>query len=85
VEVKWIKLHSKELCGFYSSPNVLRVTKSRIMRRSCMRAPQGPMKWVREMAVPRYLSYLVFGGIAGQPCLQGYNYGGLIQQVGGWA
>jgi hypothetical protein len=30
----------------------------------------GPRKWVREMAIPRYLSYLLSGGIAGQPSLR---------------
>jgi hypothetical protein len=43
---------------------------------------RGPCKLVREMAIPRYPSYPVFVGIAGQPCLWGGKYGGLVLQVG---
>jgi hypothetical protein len=32
--------------------------------------PRGPHKWAREMAIPRYLSYPVSGGIAAPPCLR---------------
>jgi hypothetical protein len=43
---------------------------------------RGPRKWVRELAIPRYPSYPVSGGI---PCLCGYTHGGPVLQVGGWA
>ena len=32
VKGKWTKLHNEELIGMYSSPNVVRVIKSRRMR-----------------------------------------------------
>jgi hypothetical protein len=32
---------------------------------------RGPCKWVRDIAIPRYPSYPVSGGIVGQPCVQG--------------
>ena len=38
---KWRKLHNKELNDLYSSPNIVRVTKSRIMRWLEHVAPMG--------------------------------------------
>jgi hypothetical protein len=48
-------------------------------------ALRGPRKWIREMAIPRYPNYPASRNIAGQLCTQGYKYGNLVLQVGGWA
>jgi hypothetical protein len=31
---EWRRIHNKEICNLYSSPNILQVIKSRIMRRA---------------------------------------------------
>jgi hypothetical protein len=38
---EWRKLHNEELCDLYSSPSIIRIIKSRMMRWAGYLAPMG--------------------------------------------
>jgi hypothetical protein len=51
---EWRKLHDEELCDLYSSPNIVRVTKSRIMRWAGHVARMGEEKGVYRVLVGKH-------------------------------
>jgi len=51
VMVEWRRLHNEELNDFYSSPNIVRVIKSRRMRWTGHVARMGEERWVYRVLV----------------------------------
>jgi hypothetical protein len=63
----WRKLHNEELHNFYSSPNIIRMVKSRSMR------------WagrIARMGEKRNVYRILVGKPAGKRQLEGQNVGG---------
>jgi hypothetical protein len=51
VAESWRRLHNEELCDLYASPNIIKATKSRRMRRIGHVAHMGQMRNVYKIVV----------------------------------
>jgi hypothetical protein len=51
---EWRRLHKEELHGLYSSPNIIRVIKSRRMRWAGHVARMGDRRWAYRVSVGRH-------------------------------
>ena len=51
VTVEWGRLHNEELCDLYCSSNVIRVSKSRIMRCEYLVAPMGGRRFACRVLI----------------------------------